>query len=299
MAQLSGYFDATEIVRDGEFATLGYVDSVRVGTIAFADSTKYVRLAVKNPAICCLITSVGLSGLAERVPGLVVSENPRAAFYRLHECWVRENRYQMPFESYRGVNCQIHPSAIVAAGCYIGDHVVIGEQAVIRDPVKIGDHVIIEPGAKLGMEGILYQRTVEGPRLIKHGGAVEIGDHTAVLTNAVVVRAVHDTDLTKVGKSVIVGIGSVIGHEAKVEDRVVVSNQCVVARRCVVGEGAFLGTGVFVREHVKIGRGAQVMAGAVVVDDVAESMVVSGNFATDHQQRLVRFARDRQAVRGH
>lgn len=294
MARLRDHFASSELVRDAEFVALGYVDSTREGTIAFADSVKYVRLAKKNPAISCLITTVALLPDAEGVSGVVAVANPREAFYLLHQNWMQQERYQMPFEAYRGANCQIHSSAIIAEGCFIGDDVVIGEQVVIRDAVKIGSHVTIEPGAKLGMEGILYYRTDDGPRLIKHGGYVEIGDQAAIMPNAVVVRSVHDTDVTRVGMSVIVGLNSVIGHEAKVGNRVVISNQCVLARRCVIGDDAFLGTGVFVREHVNVGRAAQVMAGSVVVAEVGDGAVVSGNFAINHQQRLVQFAKERQ-----
>lgn len=294
MARLRDHFASSALVRDAEFVALGYMDSTREGTIAFADSVKYVRLAKKNPAITCLITTEALVPEAEGLPGVVAVVNPREAFYLLHENWVQQGRYQIPFETYRGLNCQIHPSAIIAEGCFIGDHVVIGEQVVIREAVRLGSHVTIEPGAKLGMEGILYQRTEDGPRMIKHGGYVEIGDHAVIMTNAVVVRSVHDTDVTQVGRSVIVGVGSVIGHDAKIGSRVVISNQCVLARRCVIGDDAFLGTGVFVREHVKVGKAAHVMAGSVVVAEVGDGAVVSGNFAINHQQRLVQFAKDRQ-----
>lgn len=294
MARLRDHFESSEIVRDGEFVALGYVDSTKEGTIAFADSVKYVRLAKTNPAITCLITTAALLAEAEGFIGLVVVSDPRSAFFLLHESWVQQGRYALPFESHRGVNCRIHPSAIIADGCFIGDHVEIGEQVVIREAVSIGSHVTIEAGAKLGMEGILYHRTAAGPRVIKHGGYVEIGDQTAIMTNAVVVRSIHGSDVTFVGKSVIVGLGSIIGHDAKVGNRVVISNQCVLARRCVIGDDSFLGTGVFVREHVNIGRSAHVMAGSVVVAEVVEGSVVSGNFAMDHQQRLIQYAKQRQ-----
>jgi UDP-3-O-[3-hydroxymyristoyl] glucosamine N-acyltransferase len=74
----------------------------------------------------------------------------------------------------------------------------------------------------------------------------------------------------------------------------VVSNHCVLARRCRLGDGAFLGTGAFIREHVAIGARANVMAGAVVIDDVAEEAVVSGNFATEHRTRMMEFVKSRR-----
>lgn len=298
MPRLSQFFDAASIVRDADFASLGYADAASTGTLAFSDAIKYVRQAAQNPAVTALITTPELVAAAGNIPGLIVSDCPRDAFYHLHERWVAEQRYQWPFTAHRGENCRIHPSAIIAEGCHIGDHVVIGEYAVIRQPVYIGSHVTIEAGVKIGVEGILYHRTEDGPRLIPHGGYVRIEDHAALLSNSTIVRSIHDTDVTHVGRAAIIGLYSTVGHEAKVGDHVVVSNQCVLARRCRIGAKAFLGTNSFIREHVQIGETAQVMAGSVVINDVAAAAVVSGNFATDHKRRMYQHAKDLRPTPG-
>jgi UDP-3-O-[3-hydroxymyristoyl] glucosamine N-acyltransferase len=141
------------------------------------------------------------------------------------------------------------------------------------------------------MEGILYSRTNMGPRLIPHGGYVRIHDNAILMTNALVVRSVHDTDVTEVGNGALIGLASILGHEAKVGDRVVVSNQCVIARKSVVGADAFLGTQCMIKENVRIGKGARVMAGSVVICDVAAGVTVSGNFATEHNMRMLEYMR--------
>ena len=297
MAKLSEFFAAEEVAREGEFETLGYADSMRAGTLAFADSVRYARLISQNRAVSCLITTRPLVDEVRDDLGLVVCEAPRKWFYDVHERWMQEARYRPPFEPHRGIHCQIHPTAVVSPDAWIGDHVEIGEHVVIRSGVKLGAHAIIEPGVKLGVEGILYHRLERGVRIIKHGGWVEIGDHTAILSNAIVVRSVHDTEGTMVGSGVVVGLGSVVGHESQVGDGVVISNHCVLARRCRVAHGAFLGTGAFIREHVEVGAGAQVMAGAVVIEDVKTGATVSGNFASDHKTRLLNFTRARLVER--
>lgn len=297
MPSLSQHFPAGSIVREADFASLGYVDSATEGTLAFSDAIKYVRMAAQNPAISVLITTPALAEVASGLRGLVISDTPRDLFYHLHERWVAEGRYQWPIQAYRGENCRIHPSAIIAEGCWIGDHVTIGENVVIREPAKIGSHAILEPGARIAVEGILYHRTHDGPRLIPHGGYVDIEEHVALMSGSTVVRSVHDTDVTRVGRASIIGLNSVVGHEAKVGSGAVISNQCVLARRCHIGDGAFIGTGTFVREHVKIGARAQVMAGSVVITDVAAEVAVSGNFATDHKTRMTQLAKDLRASR--
>jgi UDP-3-O-[3-hydroxymyristoyl] glucosamine N-acyltransferase len=294
MSLLSVHFPASSVARDSEIATLGHVDSISDGTLAYADSVKYVREARRNSALAALITTPELASEARGIRGLVLTLDPRYAFYRLHEKWVREGLYRRPFEPHRGTKCRIHPTAVVESECWIGDNVVIGEHAVVRGCVRIGSEVTIEPGARLGVEGILYHRTSDGPRLIPHGGWVSIGDNCALMANSTVVRSVHDTDATLVGRACIIGLNSVVGHEAQIGACVVVSNNCVLARRCRVGDGAFLGTSAFIREHVSVGAGATVMAGAVVIDDVNQDAVVSGNFAFDHRSRMMEFAKKRR-----
>jgi acetyltransferase-like isoleucine patch superfamily enzyme len=46
-----------------------------------------------------------------------------------------------------------------------------------------------------------------------------------------------------------------------------------------------------IKENVNIGDGACVMAGSVVICDVAAGTAVSGNFATEHRIRMLEFTR--------
>ena len=289
--RLSDFAAYGRVERDGEFSRLGYVDSDAAGLLAYADSYTYLKRGLENPQLAAIVTTEELAKQAANIPGLLVAETPRDAFYGIHARFVTESRYKLPFEPGIGVGCTIHSSAIVAPGCLIGDHVTIAEHVVIRDAVWIGSNVTIEPGVKLGMEGILYSRTPSGPRLIPHGGYVRIHDHAILMTNATVVRSVHDTDLTEVGEAALIGLGSIVGHEAKIGARAVVSNHCVVARKSAVGADAFLGTQAIVRENTIIGQGAKVMAGSIVIDDVASGATVSGNFATSHPVRMLEFMR--------
>lgn len=279
------------VVREGKFSCLGSTDASCSELLVYADSLKYLRRALANPQITSLITT---AELAEQVPehvGLMVAANPRDAFYAVHLQFIRESRYVLPFEPGIGSGCNIHPSAQIADGCRIGDNVTIGEQVIVRAPVWIGSNVSIEPGVKLGVEGILYRPTDSGPRLIPHGGYVRIHDNAMLMSNAVVVRSVHDSDMTEVGDSALIGLASIVGHEAKVQERAIVSNQCVIARKSVIGAGAFLGTQCMIKENIHVGDGARVMAGSVVIGDVPAGAVVSGNFATEHRTRMLEFTR--------
>jgi UDP-3-O-[3-hydroxymyristoyl] glucosamine N-acyltransferase len=278
-------------VRDAEFARLGYVDSGLPGILAYADSLKYLQMARSSRNVACLIITADLAGQATDIPGLMIAPVPREAYYEIHLRFIDEARYKLPFEPHLGSGCIIHPSALISEGCRIGDNVTIGEQVIIRAPVWIGSNVTIEAGVKLGVDGILYSRTPNGPRLIPHGGYVRIHDHATLMTNSVVVRSIHDIEATEVGAGALIGLASIVGHEARVQEQAVVSNQCVLARRCNIGKRAFLGTQAMIKEYVQVGDDARVMAGSVVISDVPSGETVSGNFATEHNSRMLDFMR--------
>lgn len=279
------------IVRDAEFSRLGSSDADYGGLLAYVDTLKHLKRALVNPALSCLITTAELAVQVPERLGLMVATNPRDAFYAVHVQFINESRYVLPFEPGIGSGCNIHPSAQIAEGCRIGDNVIIGEQVIVRAPVWIGSDVTIEPGVKLGVDGILYNRTSAGPRLLPHAGYVRIHEHAILMANSVVVRSVHDTDVTEVADSALIGLASIVGHEAKVGARAVVSNMCVIARKSIVGADAFLGTQSTIKENLRIGEGANVMAGSVVISDVPAGAMVSGNFATDHRARMLEFVR--------
>lgn len=294
--KISDYSGQFEVIRDAEFSTLGYVDSASDGVLAYADTLKYLHIALANPNITCLVTTAKLATMVKNIPGLIVAKSPRDIFYHIHLKLVEGLDYIPPFKQGFGVGCSIHSTAIVCNGCRIGDNVKIGEHVIIQSPTWIGSNVTIEAGVKIGVDGILYSVTSDGPRLIKHAGYVRIKDGAILMTNSIVVRSIHDSDVTEIGMSALIGLGSIVGHEAKVGDCAIISNQCVLARKSVVGKNAFLGTHVMIKEYVEVGAGARVMAGSVVIDHVQPGTQVSGNFAIDHRSRMLEFIRLKHAV---
>ena len=94
---------------------------------------------------------------------------------------------------------------------------------------------------------------------------VKIGDNAVIMMGA------------------IVNIGAVIGEGTMIDMGAVLGGRAIVGARCHVGAGAVLAGVVepasatpVVIEGVRVGRGAVVAAGAVVVDDVPRAAVVAG-----------------------
>ena len=283
--RLSDYFDLSEVRSDGAFEDLGHADSVVADTLAYCDTIQYLGIAGANPCVTCILTTADLAAQAPIGKGLVVSANPRNAFYRLHES-IDSGQSQG--------EARIHASAIISPKAKIGRGVAIAARVVIMDDVVVGDHSFIDVGAILGAEGLLYIRENGNNQRIRHRGGLLIGSHVTILANAVIARAIHPGQPTHIDDYSIIGIASTIGHEVRVGRNCVISGNCVIARRAFIGDRAWVGTSAMVREYVHVGAGASVKAGSVVVEDVPEGAEVSGNFAVSHTRRMMQYLKERK-----
>ncbi|MDE7094915.1 MAG: 2,3,4,5-tetrahydropyridine-2,6-dicarboxylate N-acetyltransferase [Anaeroplasmataceae bacterium] len=107
---------------------------------------------------------------------------------------------------------------------------------------------------------------------------VEIGDHAVIMMGA------------------IINIGAVVGENSMIDMGAVLGGRAIVGKNCHIGAGAVLagvvepaskvpvvieddvliGANAVVIEGVRVGKGAIVAAGAVVIEDVAPNTVVGG-----------------------
>lgn len=291
--RLSEVVSPEGMLRDAEFNLVGLPRTQSPGLLTFAVNATYLRLALSNSNVSCVVTT---AALVDQVPpelGVVFAENPRDTFYEIHESVLI--KVASSRDGSIGTGCRIHSTAVVSPGARIGERVSIGEFVVIRDNVTIGNDCVIESGVKIGVNGILHRESAGLRKLIPHGGSVLIQDGVVLMTNAVVARAVFPGTATMVGKGSVIGLNSVVGHDANVRERCVISNNCVIARGALVGPNAFLGTGSVIREFTNVGKDSQVLAGSIVVSDVEDGDTVSGNFAYSHVRRMreTRYHRNR------
>ncbi|MCQ8211868.1 2,3,4,5-tetrahydropyridine-2,6-dicarboxylate N-acetyltransferase [Cetobacterium somerae] len=114
--------------------------------------------------------------------------------------------------------------------------------AIIRDKVKIGNNAVIMMGAVINI-------------------GAEIGEETMIDMNAVLGgRAI-------VGKRCHIGAGTVLAGVIEPPS----------AQPVIVEDDVMIGANAVVIEGVKIGKGAVVAAGAIVLQDVPQGAVVAGN----------------------
>jgi len=262
----------------------GFVWTRQPGVVCLAADRRYLQLARDNPSVVAVIVPMTLADADAGARAVIAAERPDELYHHLHAT--------QRFADAGTASPRIDPSADVDASAIVrGDVVVgpgasIGPRVVVEGPARIGAGVRIEAGAVLGCEG-LYAKKIAGERIhIPHFGGVEIGDGAFVHAGAIVVRSAVRGEATRIGARAHVGVMSNIGHDADIGEAATISSNVVIAGRARIGARAWIGASATVSNMVRIGEGAEVRIGAVVVQDVPDGGDVSGNFARPHARNM-------------
>lgn len=289
--RLLDWFAPPEVGRDGEFRLFGVPGGAAAGTLVFCEDVHHLELAIADSAVTAVIVPPALAPAAhDGRAGIVVAETPRTAFWQLFDRMSRQGLMRPAVEPGRGVRCRIHPSAIIADHCSIGDEVEIGPRAVVEDHAVIGSGCFIGPGAIIGAEGLQAYRDAGRPRFVRHAGGVELGEGVSVLAQAVVSKAVFPS-FTVVGAGTHLSLLSSVGHESRIGRNCLIAGNVLIGGSVTVGDDVVIGPSATLKDGVKVGAGARIRIGSVVVADVPARGDVSGNFALAHTRHLRRYAR--------
>ena len=165
-----------------------------------------------------------------------------------------------------------------------GDKIVFGDWKALKPILeanadKIAD-IVIENDRRNSAVPMLDMKDI--PARIEPGAIIR--DNVSIGQNAVIMMGA------------IINIGAVIGEGTMIDMGAVLGGRAIVGKKCHIGAGAVLagviepasatpvivednvlvGANAVVIEGVHIGRDAVVAAGAVVIEDVPEGMVVAG-----------------------
>jgi len=279
------------VIRDADVVHLSHIDSKLPETLIFCDQEKFVRRVNEKKNVSAVIVTPELAPRIDDRLGVATCELPRKAFYQIHEQFVSEHLYPFISRKVEKAETFIHPTATIASNVQIGRNVRIMEHAVVKEESIIEDGCFIDAGAVIGSEGILHYRNEGNLTFVYHAGGVSLGKSVRVLSHAVVARAIHGGTFTTVGANSIVGIRASIGHDAIVGKNCVISGDCLIGGRARIKDDCWVGSACVVRDNLSIGIGANIKIGSVVVKNVKDREVISGNFAYDHGRHMYDFVK--------
>lgn len=291
---LSKYARRCEVLHEGTFSHLDLSSTDRPSALVYCQTFAFLKVALKNSHVSCIITTPDLAKEVSKQPqreglGIAVAADPRLEYFLAYKELLEASLLNPSFTFGIGKDCKIHPTATISEKSRLGNRVHVGPGAVIEDNVQLGDDVFIGPNVVLGADGLLTLRESDGHLLmIKHAGSLEISNSTVILAGAVVAKSLYSTP-TRIADNCQIGILSNIGHGAQIGTRSVISGNCVLAGRSEIGTDVVVGASVSIAQGVTVGDRAQIKMGSVVIQNVATSGTVSGNFAIAHKTNMQQF----------
>jgi UDP-3-O-[3-hydroxymyristoyl] glucosamine N-acyltransferase len=174
-----------------------------------------------------------------------------------------------------GEGVAIGPGSVIEDACRIGDRCRIGSNCYIGPGTILGDGTFVQDNAAIGGVGLGYHTAPDGERLFfPHLGAAVLGRQVVVGAGSVIVRG--ELDDTTLGDRVRIGNLVNIGHNVRIGADTVISSGTCVAGGASIGQGCNIAVGVSINAKRKVGDGAQIGLGSVVVRDIAAGASVFG-----------------------
>jgi len=279
-----------DLVRDGEFQTLGFLSYPHPGMLVFVESSRFLAKLRRTAEAVCVIIGPDLAANLKFTGGCAISGNARRSFHLIHTHLAAQGFYWTDFETEIHPTACIHPRAFVAGrNVRIGARTEIEANATILERSLIGSEVSIRAGAVIGSVGFMGMPGREHMEEMVHAGGISLADRVHVMANAVVASAIfHDS--TKIGAGALVGNCAFVSHGVRVGRGSNIGHGAVVAGFVEIGEDVCIGPGASVVNGVRIGHRAHVALGSVVIGNVDPDQRVAGNFAVGRRALLKHLA---------
>ena len=273
------------VVRDGQFERLGFVSYDIKAMLVYLESDKYIERLLNNPGITCVITKKDLAHYIPEKMGIALAENPRKAFYTLHNLLAGQTEfYGTKSDSKISGKARIHRTAYIAdKDVQIADGVVIEPNVTILERVIIERDVIIRAGAIIGSEGFEFNLMGSEMMSVAHAGGVLLHSGVEVQSNSCIDKAVFG-GFTEIGEDSKIDNMVHIGHNVHIGKRCRIAALAMLGGSTTLGDEVWVGPSACISSEIKIGDRANITLGSVVTKDVASGQKVSGNFAIDHKK---------------
>tara|TARA_R110002033_G_scaffold92356_2_gene141800 strand:+ start:3498 stop:4379 length:882 start_codon:yes stop_codon:yes gene_type:complete len=271
--------------KDEFYELLGLTNSNSRNTLSFIDDARYLKKLNQNSNITGVITNKDLSKTIIGKKVYVVAD-PRYSFFTL------QNNVAEAFLKNKRIASKIDPSAKIHSKAFVDEfNVTIGKNTIIEpnvtifSDVEIGNNCIIRSGAVIGTEGFEYKKTTKGILAVKHDGKVIIGDNVNIGSNSSVSKGFSYRN-------------TIIGNDTKIDSLVQISHCVHVGQRCLlpastmvagsvtIENDVWVGPSVSISSQLRIQSGSSITLGSVVMRNVLENQVVTGDWAIPHLQFL-------------
>lgn len=285
LSEIIELVEGLSLLKNGEFTTLGLaIAECDEKILTFIENEKYIDSL--SDKITALITTKEIGDKLKDKYGIIISENPRVDYFKLHNKLSSIEGYKREeFTTSIGEGCKISNLASISdKNVIIGKNVIIEEFVVIRENTIIGDNSIIRSGVVLGGEGYEYKR-IDGVIMnVNHCGGVIIEDNVEVQYNSCIDKALYPWDNTIIGEYSKLDNLVHIEHGVKVGKRCLIASRSTFGGRTIIGDDSWVGLGAVISNGLKLGSKVSISLGSVVTKNLSDGEKVSGNFAINHNK---------------
>jgi len=168
----------------------------------------------------------------------------------------------------------IEPGAVIGPDCRIGPFCHIGPNVRLEQGVVLHSHVVIAGHTRIGAETQIWPFASIGhqPQDLKFSGEIttlEIGARCMIRESVSMNPGTQGGGgVTIIGDDCLFMLGSHVGHDCKVGDRVILANNAALAGHVELGDDVVIGGLSGVHQFCRIGRGAMIGAVVMVTADV-------------------------------
>lgn len=250
---------SAKIVGNSQFMVLGIneIHRVRQGDIIFVDHPKYYEKALKCEASVVIINQEVDDNNGKQ---LLISSDPFRDFNLII------SHFQIIDKPAELVSplAEIHPTAHISPGVFVGQYVKIGAHTVIHPNVslypftEIGQNVIIHSGTVIGADAFYYKKRPSGYDKLLSCGKVVIDHNVEIGANCTIDRGV--SEITFIGSGTKIDDQVHIGHDTHIGKNCLFASQVGIAGCVTIEDNVTLWGQVGIASNIVLGKGAVVYA---------------------------------------
>lgn len=262
------FFSNDQIVRDGQFTTLGLRGYRDHDTLICAFGAFDLDRFVHDANISCVVADHSIAPNVPTHMGLVVVSDPMEALIGLHlhlnDLGLFDNRDRTVIHA----TAKVHPTACISeTGVAIGENSVVGPHVTIFEGTTIRSDVVVGAGAVLGSDGFEFRKYRGEYINLPHVGGVLIQDGCTIQANSVIARALFN-NLTIVGRRCALASGVFVSHGASIGDGTRVGPFATICGSVDVGADVWIGPRAVLSSGITVGENSQIMIGSILAKSV-------------------------------
>lgn len=174
-----------------------------------------------------------------------------------------------------GANSKILPGSVVMSNCEIGTETLLFPNTTLYPFVKIGNKCRIHSGTVIGADGFGYHFEKGIHYKIWHVGGVHIEDSVEIGANSAVDSGTFSPTLISEGSKLDNFVQ--IGHNCRLGKGVILCGHVAIGGSSIIGDFTVFGGKAGMGSDISLGKGCQVAGGALVNCDWPDRSVLGGH----------------------